>query len=84
LQTKHTDSCACSAACRFCWLLASLLLLHRGDLLATFACADCKSLQPGLEPAADAQQQQQRSHWMLGQLKLTRQQQVRLWLVLGT
>jgi hypothetical protein len=63
-----------------------MLLLHRGDLLAAFTCVNCESLQPWLEAAADPQpnqqqqqQQQQEPHfqWILAQLKLTEQQQVR-------
>jgi hypothetical protein len=81
LQATAADSCRCSC-CRFCWLLTSLLLLRRGDVLATFGCVNCESLQPWLEQAADPQllqQQQQhpRLQWIMAQLKLTQQQQVR-------
>jgi Fe-S-cluster-containing dehydrogenase component len=63
----------------------SMLLLHRSDLLAAFTCVNCESLQPWLEVGADPQpnqqpqqQQEPRFQWILAQLKLTDQQQVRL------
>ncbi|WIA35065.1 hypothetical protein OEZ86_003553 [Tetradesmus obliquus] len=57
---------------RFCWLLSSLLLLNRHELLATFASINCETMQPWLEPAP---QQQQRQEWLMQQLQLTQQQQ---------